>query len=295
MHLVSRVCRYLAWRLDVLHAYSMIIWHVDRCTESASDARISPLSKPVAAATAARSILHTAPALDPDCYPLRTSKPGATVRLAAGWAVPSRLNPMKPNKAVPSAPIAMPTCKRGILICAIYHRQSTLPTTSSITGAAVHVVIYRNQIPADGIMKKAAAGKTRCCFFLPTGYAVGSICLPDCLTLRGSAISASVWYQRLLKLWGLSPRVNLDGKASSITHDNEACCRNAQPLRWHATTRWSAADPAAQATPFGDRVMAVRIIDRVCVPVPSRIHFTSQGARLIEQHCPCFGVRNGHE
>ncbi|RJT47565.1 anthranilate synthase component II [Rahnella woolbedingensis] len=159
-----------------------------------------------------------------------------------------------------------------------------------------NVVIYRNQIPADVIIEKLSQLEKPVLVLSPgPGTPSEAGCMPELLKrLRGQLpiIGICLGHQAIVETYGGfvgQAGEILHGKASSITHDNEAMfagMNNPLPVaRYHSLVGSQIPDGLTVNARFGDMVMAVRHEeDRVCgFQFHPESILTSQGARLLEQ------------
>ena len=159
-----------------------------------------------------------------------------------------------------------------------------------------NVVIYRNQIPADVIIEKLSQMEKPVLVLAPgPGTPSEAGCMPELLKrLRGQLpiIGICLGHQAIVETYGGfvgQAGEILHGKASSVTHDNEAMfagMNNPLPVaRYHSLVGSQIPDGLTVNARFGDMVMAVRHEeDRVCgFQFHPESILTSQGARLLEQ------------
>lgn len=159
-----------------------------------------------------------------------------------------------------------------------------------------NVVIYRNQIPADVIIEKLSQLEKPVLVLSPgPGTPSEAGCMPELLKrLRGQLpiIGICLGHQAIVETYGGfvgQAGEILHGKASSVTHDNEAMfagMNNPLPVaRYHSLVGSQISDGLTVNARFGDMVMAVRHEeDRVCgFQFHPESILTSQGARLLEQ------------
>lgn len=159
-----------------------------------------------------------------------------------------------------------------------------------------NVVIYRNQIPADVIIEKISQLEKPVLVLSPgPGTPSEAGCMPELLKrLRGQLpiIGICLGHQAIVETYGGfvgQAGEILHGKASSVTHDNEAMfagMNNPLPVaRYHSLVGSQIPDGLTVNARFGDMVMAVRHEeDRVCgFQFHPESILTSQGARLLEQ------------
>jgi anthranilate synthase component II len=159
-----------------------------------------------------------------------------------------------------------------------------------------NVAIYRNQIPADVIIEKLSQLEKPVLVLSPgPGTPSEAGCMPELLKrLRGQLpiIGICLGHQAIVETYGGfvgQAGEILHGKASSITHDNEAMfagMNNPLPVaRYHSLVGSQIPDGLTVNARFGDMVMAVRHEeDRVCgFQFHPESILTSQGARLLEQ------------
>lgn len=159
-----------------------------------------------------------------------------------------------------------------------------------------NVVIYRNQIPADVIIEKLSQLEKPVLVLSPgPGTPSEAGCMPELLKrLRGQLpiIGICLGHQAIVETYGGfvgQAGEILHGKASSVTHDNEAMfagMNNPLPVaRYHSLVGSQIPDSLTVNARFGDMVMAVRHEeDRVCgFQFHPESILTSQGARLLEQ------------
>ncbi|MBF7955364.1 gamma-glutamyl-gamma-aminobutyrate hydrolase family protein [Rahnella victoriana] len=159
-----------------------------------------------------------------------------------------------------------------------------------------NVVIYRNQIPADVIIEKLSQLEKPVLVLSPgPGTPSEAGCMPELLKrLRGQLpiIGICLGHQAIVETYGGfvgQAGEILHGKASSVTHDNEAMfagMNNPLPVaRYHSLVGSQIPDGLTVNARFGDMVMAVRHEeDRVCgFQFHPESILTSQGARLLEQ------------
>ncbi|CAM3846675.1 Anthranilate/para-aminobenzoate synthase component II (glutamine amidotransferase) [Rahnella victoriana] len=159
-----------------------------------------------------------------------------------------------------------------------------------------NVVIYRNQIPADVIIEKLSQLEKPVLVLSPgPGTPSEAGCMPELLKrLRGQLpiIGICLGHQAIVETYGGfvgQAGEILHGKASSVTHDNQAMfagMNNPLPVaRYHSLVGSQIPDGLTVNARFGDMVMAVRHEeDRVCgFQFHPESILTSQGARLLEQ------------
>ena len=159
-----------------------------------------------------------------------------------------------------------------------------------------NVVIYRNQIPADVIIEKLSQREKPVLVLSPgPGTPSEAGCMPELLKrLRGQLpiIGICLGHQAIVETYGGfvgQAGEILHGKASSITHDNEAMfagMNNPLPVaRYHSLVGSQIPEGLTVNARYGDMVMAVRHEeDRVCgFQFHPESILTSQGARLLEQ------------
>lgn len=159
-----------------------------------------------------------------------------------------------------------------------------------------NVVIYRNQIPADVIIEKLSQLEKPVLVLSPgPGTPSEAGCMPELLKrLRGQLpiIGICLGHQAIVETYGGfvgQAGEILHGKASSITHDNEAMfagMNNPLPVaRYHSLVGSRIPEGLTVNARYGDMVMAVRHEeDRVCgFQFHPESILTSQGARLLEQ------------
>jgi anthranilate synthase component 2 len=159
-----------------------------------------------------------------------------------------------------------------------------------------NVVIYRNQIPADVIIEKLSQLEKPVLVLSPgPGTPSEAGCMPELLKrLRGQLpiIGICLGHQAIVENYGGfvgQAGEILHGKASSVTHDNEAMfagMNNPLPVaRYHSLVGSQIPEGLTVNARFGDMVMAVRHEeDRVCgFQFHPESILTSQGARLLEQ------------
>ena len=159
-----------------------------------------------------------------------------------------------------------------------------------------NVVIYRNQIPADVIIQKLGQLERPVLLLSPgPGTPSEAGCMPELLRrLRGQLpiIGICLGHQAIVETYGGhvgQAGEILHGKASSITHDNEAMfagMNNPLPVaRYHSLVGSQIPEGLTVNARYGDMVMAVRHEeDRVCgFQFHPESILTSQGARLLEQ------------
>ncbi|ADW74225.1 glutamine amidotransferase of anthranilate synthase [Rahnella aceris] len=159
-----------------------------------------------------------------------------------------------------------------------------------------NVVIYRNQIPADVIIEKLSQLEKPVLVLSPgPGTPSEAGCMPELLKrLRGQLpiIGICLGHQAIVETYGGfvgQAGEILHGKASSITHDNEAMfagMNNPLPVaRYHSLVGSQIPEGLTVNARYGDMVMAVRHEeDRVCgFQFHPESILTSQGARLLEQ------------
>ncbi|AEX51919.1 glutamine amidotransferase of anthranilate synthase or aminodeoxychorismate synthase [Rahnella aquatilis CIP 78.65 = ATCC 33071] len=159
-----------------------------------------------------------------------------------------------------------------------------------------NVVIYRNQIPADVIIEKLSQLEKPVLVLSPgPGTPSEAGCMPELLKrLRGQLpiIGICLGHQAIVETYGGfvgQAGEILHGKASAITHDNEAMfagMNNPLPVaRYHSLVGSQIPDGLTVNARYGDMVMAVRHEeDRVCgFQFHPESILTSQGARLLEQ------------
>ncbi|AVF34104.1 anthranilate synthase component II [Rahnella sikkimica] len=159
-----------------------------------------------------------------------------------------------------------------------------------------NVVIYRNQIPADVIIEKLSQLEKPILVLSPgPGTPSEAGCMPELLKrLRGQLpiIGICLGHQAIVETYGGfvgQAGEILHGKASSITHDNEAMfagMNNPLPVaRYHSLVGSQIPAGLTVNARYGDMVMAVRHEeDRVCgFQFHPESILTSQGARLLEQ------------
>ena len=159
-----------------------------------------------------------------------------------------------------------------------------------------NVVIYRNQIPADIIVEKLSQLENPVLLLSPgPGTPSQAGCMPELLQrLRGQLpiIGICLGHQAIVEAYGGhvgQAGEILHGKASSITHDQQAMFAgmpNPLPVaRYHSLVGSQIPSGLTVNARFGDMVMAVRHDrDRVCgFQFHPESILTSQGARLLEQ------------
>jgi len=159
-----------------------------------------------------------------------------------------------------------------------------------------NVVIYRNQIPADIIVEKLSLLENPVLLLSPgPGTPSQAGCMPELLQrLRGQLpiIGICLGHQAIVEAYGGhvgQAGEILHGKASSITHDQQAMFAgmpNPLPVaRYHSLVGSQIPSGLTVNARFGDMVMAVRHDrDRVCgFQFHPESILTSQGARLLEQ------------
>lgn len=159
-----------------------------------------------------------------------------------------------------------------------------------------NVVIYRNQIPADVIIEKLSQLEKPVLVLSPgPGTPSEAGCMPELLKrLRGQLpiIGICLGHQAIVETYGGfvgQAGEILHGKASSITHDNEAMfagMNNPLPVaRYHSLVGSQIPEGLTVNARYDDMVMAVRHEeDRVCgFQFHPESILTSQGARLLEQ------------
>jgi anthranilate synthase/aminodeoxychorismate synthase-like glutamine amidotransferase len=159
-----------------------------------------------------------------------------------------------------------------------------------------NVVIYRNQIPADIIVEKLSQLENPVLLLSPgPGTPSQAGCMPELLQrLRGQLpiIGICLGHQAIVEAYGGhvgQAGEILHGKASSITHDQQAMFAgmpNPLPVaRYHSLVGSQIPSGLIVNARFGDMVMAVRHDrDRVCgFQFHPESILTSQGARLLEQ------------
>ncbi|CAM3556385.1 anthranilate synthase component II [Rouxiella silvae] len=159
-----------------------------------------------------------------------------------------------------------------------------------------HVVIYRNQIPADIIVEKLSQMEKPVLLLSPgPGTPSEAGCMPELLRrLRGQLpiIGICLGHQAIVETYGGhvgQAGEILHGKASSITHDEQgmfAGMNNPLPVaRYHSLVGSQIPEGLTVNAQFGEMVMAVRHdADRVCgFQFHPESILTSQGARLLEQ------------
>lgn len=158
------------------------------------------------------------------------------------------------------------------------------------------VVIYRNQIAAEIIIARLQQMEQPILMLSPgPGTPADAGCMPELLQrLRGQMpiIGICLGHQAIVEAYGGhvgQAGEILHGKASSITHDNQAMFAGmANPLpvaRYHSLVGSNIPEGLTVNARFGDMVMAVRHDEhRVCgFQFHPESILTTQGARLLEQ------------
>lgn len=172
----------------------------------------------------------------------------------------------------------------------------TYNLVDQLRSSGYNVVIYRNQIPADVIIEKLSQLEKPVLVLSPgPGTPSEAGCMPELLKrLRGQLpiIGICLGHQAIVETYGGfvgQAGEILHGKASSITHDNEAMfagMNNPLPVaRYHSLVGSQIPEGLTVNARYGDMVMAVRHEeDRVCgFQFHPESILTSQGARLLEQ------------
>lgn len=158
------------------------------------------------------------------------------------------------------------------------------------------VVVYRNTVPADTLIERLQQMEHPVLMLSPgPGAPADAGCMPALLArLRGQLpiIGICLGHQAIIEAYG--GRVGqageiLHGKASAVTHDNQAMfagLSNPLPVaRYHSLVGSNTPDELTINATFNDMVMAVRHdADRVCgFQFHPESILTTQGARLLEQ------------
>ena len=158
------------------------------------------------------------------------------------------------------------------------------------------VVVYRNTVPADTLIERLQQMEHPVLMLSPgPGAPADAGCMPTLLArLRGQLpiIGICLGHQAIIEAYG--GRVGqageiLHGKASAVTHDNQAMfagLSNPLPVaRYHSLVGSNTPDELTINATFNDMVMAVRHdADRVCgFQFHPESILTTQGARLLEQ------------
>ncbi|MDU4093674.1 MAG: gamma-glutamyl-gamma-aminobutyrate hydrolase family protein [Pantoea sp.] len=158
------------------------------------------------------------------------------------------------------------------------------------------VVIYRNTVPADTLIERLQQMENPVLMLSPgPGAPADAGCMPALLArLRGQLpiIGICLGHQAIIEAYGGhvgQAGEILHGKASAVTHDNQAMfagLSNPLPVaRYHSLVGSNTPDELAINATFNDMVMAVRHdADRVCgFQFHPESILTTQGARLLEQ------------
>ncbi|MDR7342601.1 anthranilate synthase component 2/anthranilate synthase/phosphoribosyltransferase [Pantoea alhagi] len=158
------------------------------------------------------------------------------------------------------------------------------------------VVIYRNTVPADTLIERLQQMENPVLMLSPgPGAPADAGCMPALLArLRGHLpiIGICLGHQAIIEAYGGhvgQAGEILHGKASAVTHDNQAMfagLSNPLPVaRYHSLVGSNTPDELAINATFNDMVMAVRHDgDRVCgFQFHPESILTTQGARLLEQ------------
>ena len=158
------------------------------------------------------------------------------------------------------------------------------------------VVIYRNTIPADTLIKHIQQMANPVLMLSPgPGTPADAGCMPELLQrLRGRLpiIGICLGHQAIIEAYGGhvgQAGEILHGKASTITHDNQAMfagLSNPLPVaRYHSLVGSNTPEDLVINATFNGMVMAVRHdSDRVCgFQFHPESILTTQGARLLEQ------------
>ncbi|GLR09213.1 anthranilate synthase component II [Mixta theicola] len=158
------------------------------------------------------------------------------------------------------------------------------------------VVIYRNTVPADTLIERLQQMENPVLMLSPgPGAPARAGCMPELLQrLRGRLpiIGICLGHQAIIEAYGGhvgQAGEILHGKASAVTHDNQAMfagLSNPLPVaRYHSLVGSNTPDELAINATFNDMVMAVRHdADRVCgFQFHPESILTTQGARLLEQ------------
>jgi anthranilate synthase component 2/anthranilate synthase/phosphoribosyltransferase len=158
------------------------------------------------------------------------------------------------------------------------------------------VVVYRNTVPADMLTERLQQMEKPVLMLSPgPGAPADAGCMPELLQrLRGRLpiIGICLGHQAIIEAYGGyvgQAGEILHGKASAITHDNQAMfagLSNPLPVaRYHSLVGSNTPDELVVNATFNEMVMAVRHdTDRVCgFQFHPESILTTQGARLLEQ------------
>ncbi|WP_275555812.1 gamma-glutamyl-gamma-aminobutyrate hydrolase family protein [Mixta sp. Marseille-Q2659] len=158
------------------------------------------------------------------------------------------------------------------------------------------VVVYRNTVPADMLTEQLQQMEKPVLMLSPgPGAPADAGCMPELLQrLRGRLpiIGICLGHQAIIEAYGGyvgQAGEILHGKASAITHDNQAMfagLSNPLPVaRYHSLVGSNTPDELVVNATFNEMVMAVRHdADRVCgFQFHPESILTTQGARLLEQ------------
>ncbi|ARJ43542.1 anthranilate synthase component II [Pantoea alhagi] len=158
------------------------------------------------------------------------------------------------------------------------------------------VVIYRNTVPADTLIERLQQMENPVLMLSPgPGAPAEAGCMPELLQrLRGRLpiIGICLGHQAIIEAYGGhvgQAGEILHGKASAVTHDNQAMfagLSNPLPVaRYHSLVGSNTPDELTINATFNEMVMAVRHdADRVCgFQFHPESILTTQGARLLEQ------------
>ncbi|MGD8105919.1 glutamine amidotransferase-related protein [Pantoea sp. FN0302] len=158
------------------------------------------------------------------------------------------------------------------------------------------VVIYRNTVPADTLIARLQQMENPVLMLSPgPGAPAEAGCMPELLQrLRGRLpiIGICLGHQAIIEAYGGhvgQAGEILHGKASAVTHDNQAMfagLSNPLPVaRYHSLVGSNTPDELTINATFNEMVMAVRHdADRVCgFQFHPESILTTQGARLLEQ------------
>lgn len=159
-----------------------------------------------------------------------------------------------------------------------------------------HVVVYRNNAPADVLIARLQEMKNPVLMLSPgPGAPSEAGCMPELLQrLRGELpiIGICLGHQAIVEAWGGhvgQAGEILHGKASAVTHDNVgmfAGLSNPLPVaRYHSLVGSNIPDGLTVNATYNGMVMAVRDDARkVCgFQFHPESILTTQGARLLEQ------------
>lgn len=158
------------------------------------------------------------------------------------------------------------------------------------------VVIYRNTVPADTLIERLQQMENPVLMLSPgPGAPADAGCMPELLQrLRGRLpiIGICLGHQAIIEAYGGhvgQAGEILHGKASSVTHDNQAMfagLSNPLPVaRYHSLVGSNTPEELTINATFNGMVMAARHdADRICgFQFHPESILTTQGARLLEQ------------